>query len=546
VFVAGGSLSLNGPGTIRDNNASGNGGGVYFESGTFYMIGNNITVSISGNTATGNGGGVYVANGSFDWGNSYVTSSIGDNNATNGGGVYVAGGSFLLQGEAKISGNTATTNGGGVYVGGGSFTKLTDTIIYGDDASPGQKNTAGSGNGHAAYVTDGPKRRNSTAGTLVGLDSATSGPPGGWDGSSGYIQSEIDSASPGGTITLPAGTYDMTGKVTVDKNIIITTETGAEVILKRNSSFTGGMIEADVTTDGLTLKAGTGGSLTLDGNGSMVTAESHLVKVAAGDLTIESGVTLRGNKITDPGIGGSGVYFSGGTFTMSGGTIGGSGADKNTAGASGGGVFVNAGTFNMSDGTISGNESSTGNGGGVYFAGAIFNMTGGTISGNKASSGGGVYFAGTTFNMSGGTIGGSGEGNQAVNGGGVYVNNGTFEMSGGTIHGNTATSSGGGVYVESGQFIMTGGTISGNKATSGEGPGGGGVYVDSGGTFQKKDTANPGDSGTIYGNTGDSNGNIANGGNNGHAVYVPVGGLKRNSTADPSVNLDSSNTTNWE
>jgi hypothetical protein len=63
-------------------------------------------------------------------------------------------------------------------------------------------------------------------------------------------------------------------------------------------------------------------------------------------------------------------------------------------------------------------------GGGVYFAGGTFNMSGGTISGNTAYYGGGVYFAGGggTFAMNGGTI----SSNTAYYGGGVYVNGGTF------------------------------------------------------------------------------------------------------------------------
>jgi hypothetical protein len=72
------------------------------------------------------------------------------------------------------------------------------------------------------------------------------------------------------------------------------------------------------------------------------------------------------------------------------------------------------------------------------------------------------------------------------------------------------------VYVY-GTFTMNDGTISGNKASGGIGFGGG-VYVHGTATFTKS-------GGTIYGNTGDTNKNIAK--NNtmnpvdtyGHAVY---------------------------
>jgi hypothetical protein len=300
-----------------------------------------------------------------------------------GGGVYFAStGTFTMTG-GFISGNEAS-DGGGVYVYSGTFTK-SGGIIYGDTDtahdSGSDENTAASGSGHAVYVDAGPEKRNSTAGPGVVLDSAISGPSGGWDGSSGYIQTLITAALPGDTITLPAGTYDMTASVTFNKIITITTEPGAAVRLLRQSGHTDVMIEV-TGGGGLTLKTGTDGSLTLDGNGSIVTANAHLVKVT-GNLTIESGVTLSGNKITNTAVGGSGVFVNNGTFTMSGGTISG-----NEAGSGGGGVAVNIGSFNMTGGTIGGNESSTGNGGGVVVGSSgTFTKNGGIIYGSDAPFG---------------------------------------------------------------------------------------------------------------------------------------------------------------
>jgi hypothetical protein len=114
--------------------------------------------------------------------------SVSDNTATTGGGVYVSyGGTFNMSGGAVISGNTASANGGGVYVSyGGTFNKFGGTI-YGDDntihTTGSDENTAGSGDGHAAYVFTGSKKRNSTAGPGVNLDGAYSGPipGGGWE-----------------------------------------------------------------------------------------------------------------------------------------------------------------------------------------------------------------------------------------------------------------------------------------------------------------------------------------------------------------------------
>jgi hypothetical protein len=88
---------------------------------------------------------------------------------------------------AKITGNTARFVGDGFIVGdggvfnynSGAFTK-TSGIIYGDTdrthTAGSTENTADSGNGHAvcsmvSYEVD--KKRNSTAGTDVNLDSGT-------------------------------------------------------------------------------------------------------------------------------------------------------------------------------------------------------------------------------------------------------------------------------------------------------------------------------------------------------------------------------------
>lgn len=120
----------------------------------------------------------------------------------------------------------------------------------------------------------------------------------------------------------------------------------------------------------------------------------------------------------------------------------------------GGGVYVSSGgTFTMQGGTIGGSEEGAGNsaisGGGVYFSGIKFTMSGGTISGNSAISyGGGVYFSGTEFTMQGGTISGN---SATTNGGGVYVNGGEVTISGGYLGGTIAKNMGS-ISIEGGYF----------------------------------------------------------------------------------------------
>ena len=278
---------------------------------------------------------------------------------------------------------------------------------------------------------------------------------------------------------------------------------------------------------------GNGVTLVLDENINLKGTTSNnasLVRVNdGGNLIMNNGSKITGNRSSSSNAYGGGVYVSGsssspGTFTMNGGEISGntaSASNSSSSNAYGGGVYVVGGTFIMTGGEISGNTASgnTANsnyyesyGGGVYISNGTFTMNNGTISGNTASGntasyGGGVYVSNGTFTMNGGEISGNtASSNSSSYGGGVYISNGTFTMSNGTISGNTASASnssnsnGGGVYVSGnydyntgtyvgGTFTMNGGTISGNTASYQ----GGGVYV-SDGTFTMT-------GGTISGNT---------------------------------------------
>jgi hypothetical protein len=177
VCVDMGDFEIEGSAKIIGNEAM-RGGGVYFYSSTgtdtFTMSGG----TISGNTATTNGGGVYVAAGTFDLKGS---AKISGNEASSGGGVFMNNGTFTMIGATDISGNSASSWGGGVYVNAGSFSK-TGGIIRGKyvegsttDPETVAPNIANSNStGHAAYVSSGSKKRNSTAGALVNLSSGDS------------------------------------------------------------------------------------------------------------------------------------------------------------------------------------------------------------------------------------------------------------------------------------------------------------------------------------------------------------------------------------
>jgi hypothetical protein len=109
--------------------------------------------------------------------------------SASGGGVFVDNGTFTMNG-GTISGNattstTSNSHGGGVFVNNnGTFNKTGGTITgYASDTVNGNRASASSG-GHAVYVyinANNVKRRETTAGPEINMDSSVNGTTGGWE-----------------------------------------------------------------------------------------------------------------------------------------------------------------------------------------------------------------------------------------------------------------------------------------------------------------------------------------------------------------------------
>ena len=203
-----------------------------------------------------------------------------------------------------------------------------------------------------------------------------------------------------------------------------------------------------------------GNSLTIDLNGHTLTAaaNSQAFRIQNGALTIEDS-------------GSTGVIQGSGTVTGNGGAIWMNGNDSNNAltltggtirgftATDGGGVYVSGGSFEMSGGTISACNAANA-GGGVYVSSGSFEMSGGSIENCTAYEGAGVKVlvssGKASFSMSGGTIEGS-----SRDGVSIAAIGGTseFSMSGGTIEDN----SGFGVWVDNGSAVMSGGSVKGSE-----------------------------------------------------------------------------------
>ena len=159
------TLTISGSATITGNTAT-DGGGVYVESGKNTSTWNKgqgaLQInggSITNNTATGNGGGVYIN----ERGLLTITGgNVTDNTATvNGGGVYFNGESkkFNISGNINVTGNKKSGKANNIYLPNGQIIKimgeLTNTAPIGvtTEVEPNSSNYVQIASGRAAYAT---------------------------------------------------------------------------------------------------------------------------------------------------------------------------------------------------------------------------------------------------------------------------------------------------------------------------------------------------------------------------------------------------------
>ena len=159
------TLTISGSATITGNTAT-DGGGVYVESGKNTSNWNKgqgaLQInggSITNNTATGNGGGVYIN----ERGLLTITGgNVTDNTATvNGGGVYFNGESkkFNISGNINVTGIKKSVKANNIYLPNGQIIKimgeLTNTAPIGvtTEVEPDSSNYVQIASGRAAYAT---------------------------------------------------------------------------------------------------------------------------------------------------------------------------------------------------------------------------------------------------------------------------------------------------------------------------------------------------------------------------------------------------------
>ena len=480
VYVDGGTFIMEAGSKITGSSAQ-NGGGVYIDSGTFTM---SDTATIQDNTATTHGGGVHIFSGGTFTMNGGTIGGTAQNTAEYGGGVFVSGGTFNMN-DGTISGNTVTKSGGGVFVNAGNFT-MKGGSIGGSEA--GSANSAQYGGG--VYVFDGTFTVSGSSLTITGNTAHNVYLPGGktitiGDGglTGGTIGVTAEGIGAGRKVKITNTSVDRAGVIFISDYAAysIAEYDGAVYLSDAETKYVAG---ADGTEtlglfkDALAAVNASGGTITLlkniDGTNAVFgTSNNTLITFTGGTETKPIILDLNGKTI-NRGLGvaqadGSVIRIEGGTLTIK------DSSATNPDGTNG-------------IGTITGGNTNDGGGGIHITSNSIGPVPGslilesGSISDNtaNASFGGGVYIGNDcTFTMNGGAI----ENNKVISnsGGGVYVGSSTFIMTGGNITGNTVTEHGGGVNIGSnGVFTMSNGTISGNTATQN----GGGVYVSNSGSFE--------------------------------------------------------------
>mmetsp|Transcript_35144 Transcript_35144/g.41445 ORF Transcript_35144/g.41445 Transcript_35144/m.41445 type:complete len:701 (-) Transcript_35144:293-2395(-) len=130
--------------TITNGNND-NGGGIVVDGDTTLTL-NGVT--IAANEATSNGGGIYYSGGDDVFTLHLFDSFIHENNAQSGsgGGIYIDGTAILNSVRTEFLSNYAEENGGGLFIGGDN-TKSIDVL-----SSIFQTNTASTGNGGGYFI----------------------------------------------------------------------------------------------------------------------------------------------------------------------------------------------------------------------------------------------------------------------------------------------------------------------------------------------------------------------------------------------------------
>ena len=380
-------------GTINNNTAGNDGGGLWNGSGLMDLEGTTVDGNLANGAAANNGGGgIFNHSGTVNIFMVTLSNNTAAGIAGSGGGILNNDDATLMVNQTTIASNSANRAGGGIEARGGSSTTLTQVTLDANDAGTNP------GNGGGMHVTS--------------------------DGNTMITGSNIANnlaAHEGGGLWNGTGTMEI-ASTTLENN----TASGAAADNGGGGIFNaGGMINAS----GLTIinnaangAAGSGGGILNDGGViSIQTSEisGNTSNRAGGGIEVTSGTvnSLTLTQITNnstglaPGNGG-GLHVTGVAIT----TLTQTTVAGNSAGNEGGGLWAaGGGEMNVVATTVSQNSAPVGGGLFVEAGGGVVNLSNSTLSGNLATNGGGINGgAGSTVNLISSTV----ASNSASNSGG--------------------------------------------------------------------------------------------------------------------------------
>lgn len=413
-------------GTVNENTAALEGGGLWNGTGTMVVD----SVLIDGNVAEGaladqGGGGIFNLAGMLTVQNGTVISNnMATGAAGSGGGIMNDTLATLTVINSIISANHAMRAGGGIEVfsKAGYLTTLTNVDFMGNSTG------AAPGNGGAVHIT-GPGDTNINGGMAMGNTAAREG-GGFWNGTG--IMTLDNVMIDGNTASGPAADDGGGGLF----------NNGGTMVVRNNTMLMNNMADG---------AAGSGGGL-FNLNGT----------VMIDDVLFQQNECVRA---------GGAIESLTGTITVSNSVF--TGNDCSAAGelatfapGNGGAVHVTgAGTFTLQNSTVT--ENMAGNeGGGLWGANAgVMNVSRSAVYSNEAPKGGGLFLQGGegatgTLWVEHSTV----ANNMATTGGGVQVNGGVATIVASTIAGNMANEAGGGTYHMMGTLNLNSTIVADNAA----------------------------------------------------------------------------------
>ncbi|WP_411846896.1 choice-of-anchor Q domain-containing protein [Roseibacillus persicicus] len=527
---SGGGVHISGPGdiditggTISNNIASSEGGGLWNGTGRMNLVGPSITANTaSGAGADQGGGGVFNAGGVVDITlSTLIDLNVADGTSGSGGGILNDAGGTVTITNSTITNNRANRAGGGIEdnSGDGLGLTVTNTTLSNNNAGAAPA-TANPGNGGGLHIS-GSGSALFTGGVIDGNVAAREG--GGLWNSVGTLT--VDGSTLSNNIGQGPALDDGGGAIF---------NNGGTLIVQNGAMLTG---------NSATGAAGSGGGILNLTNGTVSVTDSTLTGNVANragggiedqsDLTSGVAILLTNTTLSEnnagvapataaPGNGG-GLHVTGpGNVTVEGGTV-----NANVAAAEGGGLWIGSGILSVNGVMVTANiasgDASDQGGGGLFSAGGIIEVTDSTLDGNvadgAAGSGGGILNdAGGSLTVTGSILsnnvanraGGGIEDNSGM-GLGVVLNNVTFEannagvapavaapgsggamhitgpgdatVEGGTLILNTAASEGGGLWNGTGTMTVSNVSLLENIASGAGADQGGGALFNAGGTL---------------------------------------------------------------